>query len=231
MLILAFDTCFDAVSAAVARQQASGLAVLAERAEPRRVGHAERLLPMLAEVSAAAGIGFADVELIAVTEGPGTFTGVRTGIAAARALALATGRKAVGVGSLAAMAVAARACAGGATAGRPIAVAMAQRPGLVFFQLFGVDAIAIGAPLLLSPEACAARMPRQGSLIVGSAAVAVLAAAARIGTQAGLIEAEPRASAVALLAADVAADRPLRPVYLRAPDAKPQSGALPRAVS
>src|SRR5262249_30573690 len=206
-------------------------AMSAEGPERGRVGYADGLLPMLAEVSAAAGIGFADVELIAVTEGPGTFTGVRTGIAAARALALATGRTAVGVGSLSALAVAARACAGGATAGRPIAVAMAQRPGLVFFQLFCTDTVAIEAPLLLSPQACAAPVPRQGSLIVGSAAVAVLAAAARIGTQAGLIEAEPRASAVALLAADVAADRPLRPVYLRAPDAKPQSGALPRAVS
>src|SRR5262249_57126468 len=154
-------------------------AMSAEGPERGRVGYADGLLPMLAEVSAAAGIGFADVELIAVTEGPGTFTGVRTGIAAARALALATGRKAVGVGSLAAMAVAARSSPGGATAGRPIAIAMAQRPGLVFFQLFGVDAIAIGAPLLLSPEACAARMPRQGSLIVGSAAAAVRAAAAR----------------------------------------------------
>ena len=108
---------------------------------------------------------------------------------------------------------------------------MAQRPGLVFFQLFAAAAAGAEAPLLLSPETCAGLMPRQGSLIVGSAATQVLAAAARLGTQADLIEAEPRASAVAQLAADHAADRPLRPVYLRAPDAKPQAGALPRAVS
>src|SRR5262249_17472075 len=131
MHILAFDTCFDAVSVAVARREAAGVKVLVERVEARRAGHAERLMPMLAAGLEDAGIGFADVERIAVTEGPGTFTGVRTGIAAARALALATGRPAVGVGSLAAIAFAARRQLAEGLAARPLAVAIAQRPGLV----------------------------------------------------------------------------------------------------
>src|SRR5262245_21656154 len=107
MYILAFDTCFDAVSVAVAHGQAAGARMLAEASELRRSGHAERLLPMIAAAMHQAGIGFQDLDRIAVTQGPGTFTGVRTGIATARALALASGCPAVGVGTLSAIAFAA----------------------------------------------------------------------------------------------------------------------------
>ena len=100
MHILAFDTCLGAVSVAVARQHPAGMRELMDEAcERRRSGHAERLMPMIIEAHHSVGIGFADIERIAVTVGPGSFTGVRTGIAAARALALAIGCPAVGVGS------------------------------------------------------------------------------------------------------------------------------------
>ena len=109
MHILAFDTCLDGVSVAVARADPAGTRVLWEASERRRVGHAERLMPMIIAALAGAGVGFADLGRIAATCGPGSFTGVRTGIAAARALALAIGCPAVGVGCLAAIACGARA--------------------------------------------------------------------------------------------------------------------------
>ena len=78
--------------------------LLREAYEPRATGHAERLFPMIAEVMDGAGLAFSAIDRIAVTLGPGTFTGVRVGIAAARALALATGKPVVAMTSLAVMA-------------------------------------------------------------------------------------------------------------------------------
>jgi tRNA threonylcarbamoyladenosine biosynthesis protein TsaB len=226
MHILAFDTCLDAVSVAVARAEAAGVRVLQERCERRRTGHAERLLPMLLEVLEGANLGFSEIGRIAVTRGPGSFTGVRTGIATARALALAIGCPAVGVGCLAAIAWQTRAELGAEGAQRPLAVAVDARAGMVYFQLFASTGEAREPPLLLSAHACAEMLGRTPALIVGSAAPAVEAAAEALGgpAEARLPEAEARAGVVALLGATLAADQPLKPLYLRAPDVKPQRG-------
>ena len=149
MHILAFDTCLDAVSVAVARAEAAGVRVLEERCERPRAGHAERLLPMLLEALARHNLGFAEIGRIAVTRGPGSFTGVRTGIATARALALAIGCPAVGVGLLAVIASQARAQLGAASAERPLAVALEARAGMVYFQLFAGTRAGHEPPLLL----------------------------------------------------------------------------------
>jgi tRNA threonylcarbamoyladenosine biosynthesis protein TsaB len=231
MHILAFDTCLDGVSVAVARADPAGARVLWETSERRRAGHAERLMPMIIATLAGAGVGFADLGRIAATCGPGSFTGVRTGIATARALALAIGCPAVGVGCLAAIACGARAELGEASAGRPLAVALDARLGMVYFQLFHATTEAPAAPLLLAPQACAEALGSAAAIVVGSAAAAVVQAGAAAGTEARLPEAEPRASVVALLAARSAVGQPLKPLYLRAPDAKPQAGrVLPRAL-
>lgn len=231
MYILAFDTCLDGVSVAVARADPAGVRVLWETSERRRAGHAERLMPMIIAALAGAGVGFAEIGRIAATCGPGSFTGVRTGIAAARALALAIGCPAVGVGCLAAIACGARAELGQASAGRPLAVALDARLGMVYFQLFDATAQARGAPLLLAPQACAQALGSTPAIVVGSAAAAVVQAGAA-GAEARLPEAEPRASVLALLAAEPAVGQPLKPLYLRAPDAKPQADrVLPRALS
>src|SRR5262249_29892610 len=96
MNVLAFDTCFGACSAAVRLQATEESAAadsftLAGRYEGMATGHAERLMPMIGEVMQAARCTFADLDAIAVTEGPGTFTGLRIGVAAARAFSLAAG--------------------------------------------------------------------------------------------------------------------------------------------
>ena len=107
MNILAFDTCFAACSAAAARgfdPDAPHDACLTGRFEPMATGHAERLPLMIAETMTAAGLAFSQLDRLAVTNGPGSFTGTRIAVAAARALALASSLEVVVVSSLAVMA-------------------------------------------------------------------------------------------------------------------------------
>src|SRR6266853_3397229 len=101
MKVLAFDSSAAACSAAV-RDGDGGL--LAHRFESLARGHAERLMPMLRAVMAEAGLAFAALDLIAVTTGPGSFTGIRVGLAAARGLALASGLPILGVTAFEALA-------------------------------------------------------------------------------------------------------------------------------
>jgi tRNA threonylcarbamoyladenosine biosynthesis protein TsaB len=100
MNILAFDTAFAAVSACVARDGE----VLAWRRVEMARGHAEALLPMIGEVLAEAGIEAQALTRVATTLGPGHFTGLRAGLAAAQGLGLATGARLVGITSFAAIA-------------------------------------------------------------------------------------------------------------------------------
>ncbi len=139
MNILAFDTCFDACSACVARTGDGVVEVLASALERFETGHAERLVPMIDEVMARAGVAFADIDRLAVTVGPGTFTGTRIGIAAARGLALATGIPVVGASSLAVMAEVAARELGPRKAGEDLLVAVDARRGEVYVQLFGAN--------------------------------------------------------------------------------------------
>src|SRR6185436_6934708 len=134
MNVLAFDTCFGAVSAAVCGTDARGLRVLAESYEARMSGHAERLVPMIDETVWRSGLALGDMDRLAVTMGPGGFTGVRVGVAAARALSLATGKPAVGVTSLAAMAHEARRLLSDASQARRLVVAVDARAGMVYVQ-------------------------------------------------------------------------------------------------
>jgi len=83
--ILALDSALSSCSAAVIEDGK----ILCELYENRMRGQAERLIPMCQEVCATAGLSFADLDALAVTCGPGTFTGVRIGLAAAKGLALA----------------------------------------------------------------------------------------------------------------------------------------------
>ena len=99
MIVLALDTAGETCAVALAKT-GNGLSVLARRADAIGRGHAERLMPMIGEALAEAGLAYADLERIAVTTGPGSFTGTRIGVAVARGLALALGIRAVGVSVL-----------------------------------------------------------------------------------------------------------------------------------
>ena len=102
MLILAIDTALDACAAALLDTEAGKL--IAQEAQAMKRGHAEALMPLIGRVIAASGIAFTDLGRIAVTTGPGSFTGLRVGLSAARGIALAANIPAVGVTTLAAYA-------------------------------------------------------------------------------------------------------------------------------
>jgi tRNA threonylcarbamoyladenosine biosynthesis protein TsaB len=224
MNILALDTSMGACSAAVLRSDRAARRLFA-RQESMARGHAEALLPMVAEVMAEAGLAFADLDRIAATTGPGSFTGVRIAIAAARGLALVTHAKLFGTDSLTVMAkVAAEDCRG-----EPFAVAVDARRGMLYFGLYDRTARKLEGPLLLTPDDAAKLLPPERHLAVGSGATLLRAAAARRGlsVEASLPEFQPSAEALAAIAYE--SDETtlvLRPLYLRPPDAKPQMQTL-----
>ena len=120
MIILALDTCLSACSTALLRDDV----VLARRVEVMARGHQERLAGLVAETLAEAGLAFRDLNRIAVTVGPGSFTGLRVGLAFAKGLGSALGLPVIGIGTLEAMAAALKA--------RPglVAVALEAMPGV-----------------------------------------------------------------------------------------------------
>ncbi len=101
MLVLAIDTSLDACSVALAR----GDVVLCAQSQTMSRGQAERLAPMVREVMETAGVAFVALDRIAVTKGPGSFTGVRVGLSFARAMALALQKPCIGVSTLEALAL------------------------------------------------------------------------------------------------------------------------------
>lgn len=229
MNVLAFDTCLGAVSAAVRWQSVGGEWLVREAYEERTTGHAERLFPMIAEVMEGAGLAFSSIDRIAVTLGPGTFTGVRVGVAAARAFALKPGRLVSGTTSLAVMAHRANHLIARERAGRPLAVAVDARRDMVYFQLFGETMLATDEAALLTPEQAAAAIGPVPTLIVGSGATAIAVLAhGRVETR--LPDLQPHARYLAMMAPNLAPAEHVRPIYLRPPDAKPQADkAIPRA--
>ncbi len=168
------------------------------------VGQAERLVPMIAEVMREAGWSWSEVELLAVTLGPGTFTGIRVGIAAARGLALATGRPCLGVSTQEAMAAA-------LGPGHALLCVVAGRQGTSYAQPFAADGAPLGPPQatraadldVLRPDA--AVLIEDADLVDGPA----VATAALRRLRAGEVP---------------VAGTALRPLYLRDADARPDAG-------
>ncbi len=227
MRVLAFDTCFGAVSVAVRWPAASGAWLLREVYEERDTGQAERLIPLIEEVMGAAGLAFADLDRIAVTRGPGSFTGVRTGLSAARGLALAAGLPLVGATSLAVMALRANALISPLRPLARLAVVVDGRRGGLYVQVFGEDVLrSASEPALLDLAAAVAAVAGEAIVAVGSGAAALAQAAGHHVTPL-LPDLLPHARHLAMLAPALSplADPDKSPLYLRPPDAKPGVGA------
>jgi tRNA threonylcarbamoyladenosine biosynthesis protein TsaB len=223
MLILAIDTALDACAAAVLDTSAGG--VIAQESQAMKRGHAEALMPLIARVMKASGVGFAALDRIAATTGPGSFTGLRVGLSAARGVALAAGKPVVGVTTLTAFA----APIVSETSEHSVISAVDARHDHVYFQVIGGDGSSLIKPKV-APIAEALDAARFGAPhLVGNAAKilaerwpADAAPPFRIDQQAA-----PDIAWVAWLGAAVSPENsPARPYYLRAPDAKPPQDPL-----
>jgi len=208
VLTLVLDTALNACAAAVSRDGH----ILSHASEAMQRGHQERLAPMVEAVMQSSGAGFDALDRIGVTVGPGSFTGLRVGLAFAKAMSLALDIPCIGVNSLEALA-----------AGRPgfVAAAIAAKGDQLYLQAF-LDGTALMAPDVLDTAVAVARIVELWSgaeaTLVGSGAselVGILPGAAIAEAQtadicalANLIERRPSSTA-----------RP-RPLYLRPPDAK-----------
>lgn len=223
MLILAIDTALEACAAAVLDTGTSK--VIAMESQAMKRGHAEALMPLLARVMKATGIAFAALDRIAVTSGPGSFTGLRVGLSAARGIGLAAGKPVVGLTTLSAYA-APIVSEGGE---QPVISAIDARHDHVYLQVVSGDGSSLVRPKVASVEEALAASRFGAPYLVGNAA-AILAARWPCDAPAPFkVDAQPAPDIiwVAWLGAAVNADAaPATPYYLRAPDAKPSQHAL-----
>jgi tRNA threonylcarbamoyladenosine biosynthesis protein TsaB len=228
MRVLALDTTTRVASAALVDNDR---VVIETTGDPSR-SHAERLPGDLLNVLDEAGVTLAAIEVFAIAAGPGSFTGLRIGIATMQGLAFVTGRRVVGVSVLEALA---HSASQSAPAGALIGAWMNAQRREVFAALYRVNAEAAFAPARLTeieppqvatPEQVAERWAARGTfpeLIVGDGAELY---AAVIRDRAGLRPAEPLAGVIGRIAthrarAGGAVDpAALQPIYVRRPDAE-----------
>ena len=218
VLTLAIDC--SARFCAVALHEAGEDRIVASASPDIGRGHAEKLPAVLEAVLADAGINLSQVGRIGVTIGPGSFAGIRVGVAFARGLGLALRLPVVGVGSLEAIAVPA---AGGQ--GSAVMVVLDAKRDRVWALLVEADGTVIEPAAELTPETASARALETGCMIAGSGAA--LLAGVDPSLQARIIgdPVAPDIADVARLAATlVPAANPAEPRYLRDADAKPQAG-------
>lgn len=220
--VLAIDTALGATAACLL--EIGGATPAAAESLPMERGHAEALLPLLDRLVARIEGGFDAVGRVAVTVGPGSFTGIRVGVSAARAIGLACRVPVVGVSTL--QALAAPAIAAGATP--PIVAAIDARHGAVYAQIFGRNGASLmearHAPVAAVIEAAGAGPLR----LVGSGAPMLAIEAWSRGLNAD-VDAKATVPDIALVArlgalADPDPGGP-RPLYLKPPDARPPAAA------
>ena len=218
MRILAIDTSCGAASVAVV--EAGRVEPLAVLSRPMARGHAEALAPMVEEAGRALEGGLASLDRIAVTIGPGSFTGIRVGLALARAMGLGLGVPVVGVPTLVAFAATLL------SEPRPgiIAAAIDARHGSIYFQLFEASGRPLGPPRCDAVRECVRGIGAGPALLAGDAADLVAAEAHRAGLPYDLAAAGDAPDIVAVARLGLALDpggNPARPLYVKPPDAHP----------
>ena len=247
MLVLGFDTAASACSAALCRDGDT----LAHRYEAMAQGQAEYLMGMINDVMEEAGKDFGDLDLLAVTTGPGSFTGIRIGLAVARGLALAGDLPCMGVTTFEAVAAGVPETE---RDGATLFVAIESKRDDIYVQAFAAGLEPLSAPQAVLPEALAAVLagvstpgvtgappaknkrghpvaPGGRVVVAGDASQRAIASLDGVGLEVALSIAPvtPDAGTLAVLAAGrwsptTPNERP-RPLYLRPPDAKtPKDG-------
>jgi tRNA threonylcarbamoyladenosine biosynthesis protein TsaB len=226
MLILAIDTALDACAAGVLDTDADRL--IAQESQLMKRGHAEALMPLIARVMKESGIAFADLDRIAVTTGPGSFTGLRVGLSAARGIALAADKPVVGLTTLAAYAAPIVSRNGV----QPVISAIDARHDHVYFQVVRGDGGPLIRPRVASIEEALGATQFGAPHLVGNAAQILADRWPADALPPFKVDSQPAPDVtwVGWLGAAVSAEiAPARPYYLRAPDAKPPKDLLPKA--
>ena len=157
-VILALEASADSAEAVLL----AGDRILAETAHEARHGHAARMLVLVRDCLAEAGVAIDGVEALVAGRGPGSFTGIRVALAAAKGLALSRGIAGYGLPSLEAVAYAASTEAGGGGSRKPVAVLADTRRGSVFTGLFEAGGSPVGETLDLPPADVAGHLVRHG---------------------------------------------------------------------
>jgi tRNA threonylcarbamoyl adenosine modification protein YeaZ len=225
MLILAIDTALEACSAAIFDSDEGEM--IASNTEIMTRGHAEALMPLLDALMDEAELDFFSLDRIAVTVGPGSFTGLRVGIAAARGIALAAKKPVVGITTLAALAAPYLA----ADPNTPIAATIDGRHRNVYFELYGAQGRALLPPRIIPVEDAVHAASGVAARLVGSGARMMADIWPDPAHPPPIDERRaPDIDWVARLGAQAQTrDAPPKPLYLRPPDAQPQaSSILPR---
>lgn len=218
MAILAFDTCLPSCSVALV----AGGNVLFTRRQDGARGQAEALPAIVAAAFAETGVGMADISRVAVTRGPGSFTGLRAGLAFARALVIGHDAVTIGFSTL-------EVIAGGHSLheGAVLGVLIDARRGQLYGQLFSAAAVAVSVPFILEPEQAREKLEYEAAgrdlVLAGNGVPLAFPARAE---EFAWDRQFPDPVVLARLCADAALpDLPPSPVYLRAPDAKPQKSS------
>ncbi|OED00245.1 tRNA (adenosine(37)-N6)-threonylcarbamoyltransferase complex dimerization subunit type 1 TsaB [Rhizobium sp. YK2] len=212
MIVLALDTA--GVDCAAAVYDSGSDSVMGEVTETIGRGHAEHLMHVVDEALAKAGVALSAIERVVVTVGPGSFTGIRIGVAAARGFALSLNVPAVGVTTLEVMAATARA----QNPGKSVLAAIDAKREEIYLQSFAAD----GNPL---DEARAVMIDEARAIAGAFDGIVTGTAVARLSDAppAERPDAFPIAIVARLGAGKPAGEKP-KPLYLRGPDARPQAG-------
>ncbi len=213
MIVLSIDT--SGVDCSACLYDSAADVVLGEVTENIGKGHAELLMGIIDGTLQQASLALKDVQRIAVTIGPGSFTGIRVGVAAARGFALSLGIEAVGITTLETL-------AGHyhfQNPGMPVAVGLEAKRDEAYLQTFAADGSPLSDAALLSLDDAKAALAGFAGTVIGSAAPLFS------GGQTG---SGPDRFAITTVAR-IGAEKPQgmrkpAPLYLRGPDAKPQSG-------
>ena len=221
-MILALETSSSLCAVCVLDETAG--AALAEVSNDIGRGHAERLMEDVAEALKLAGISYSDLTAVACGVGPGSFTGIRIAVAAARGFGLALKIPVRGVTSLQSIAHQAMRLA----ARRGILVVQDAGREQLHVQRFDPNAKPLGAPLALTLPQLLEQLPSAAVFACGSGAHLLHGHG---GVEISRTPLAPSAASVALASLDPAMSAAPAPLYLRAPDAKPQAGfAIAREV-
>ena len=208
MRLLVLDTALGACSAALAEDGR----VIAARSEPMLRGHQERLADLVSELMAEAAAGFAGLDRIGVTIGPGSFTGLRVGLAFAKGLGAALGIPVTGVGTL-------QALAASAETGRLTAAVIDARREQVYIQYFKEITAIQPAAAVIVDDAVEQLINIESFGPTGLVGPGAALLAQRFPKAAIDSRAAPDLAAIARLAAGEPI-APAEPLYLRAADAK-----------